>query len=281
LDKSTFTTGVNGIITGEANESDAIVKAVQAADRANQTGELAISNAVGQVGKTLDGISNDISGLALNQTNASTDLSNRLSGASGVMAAATNQAGGINFSGLASGASAFDVSAASSGGAISGWTIGGAHTITITPAVASAVAPVGVVHDIIAWMAYATLFLACYRRFMVALRSLLVAPQTRTAGTEFAGSSVNFASAMVVASLIVATVVAFSSHFVADLGTMLSAVSGNPFASLSSVVGWGYAETCCPFDVILSTIGSYFAFMISVDWTSSVASGIIRFYVGL
>jgi hypothetical protein len=280
-----FNTLYNGTVAGD----NSIVNAIQAADQANRAGEAAISNLLGRLTNSASNSvtltnqlgTNDLQGLGIYEQE---QQSNKLSSATSVMQAATNAAGAVGNGSLVSAASGIDGGFGASGG-------GGANAINLTLGAGSqAVAlsiqppsyvPAGTIKTLIAWLAYLFLFIANYKVFQVGLRDALHAPQARTAGEEILGNNVNFASALVVAGLIVALVATLPAAFLPQLISTLSHVMGTPFSALASTTGYGWAMQACPFDVMLSAIGSHLLFRMVVDGAVSVVCAVIKFLVGL
>ncbi len=248
---------------------------------------LNLSNALAGLKLTNGGTNLWTNGLTLDQlTNSASDFqgdqSNRIGQATAAMQSLTNGASILGNDGLQSAASSLGNGLGVGAGSADEYdfTVGGPVTAIIR------VAPlpygsVGVVHDLIGWLCYVFLFVANYKVFREGLYQALLAPQTRTAGEEILGNNVNFASALVVAGLIVSTIAVIPALFLPQLVTAIGSVVGNPFTAISGLPGWGWVMAACPMDTMLSVMGSHILFRLALDGTVVVTCGIIRFLVGL
>ena len=134
------------------------------------------------------------------------------------------------------------------------------------------------------WAIILILVICNYKVLVVGLRTTLLIPQARTAGTEVAGFNINSASAVIMAAAIVATAASLPTVLATGIVDTLSNISwGNPFDSISGTVGTGYNFCNHYFPVGLSIIAilNHLGFRVFANGLETVALSVVKFLVGL
>jgi hypothetical protein len=252
----------------------------------NLTNNLFVSNNI-TVTNNIAGTTNGISTNQLDQLvrGQQQGQSNKIASATTAMQSVTNGAASLDGGTLKSAASGLgDLgSAAGSGGAASfDFPIGGSSPMAMTITTSDQTYfHMAAVKTALSWGIYLALFIANYKVFRVAMVSAAVAPQARTAGEEILGNNVNFASALVVAALIIAAVAVIPAFALSQLVSWMGNLSGGPFSGLTSLPTWGWVTSSVPIGLMATSIGVHIVFRVAVDFLSFVVIGIIRFLVGL
>jgi hypothetical protein len=235
---------------------------------------------------TLTGISNLLSRTRTN--NAEDTLSNLLGGLSGETNGAHILADTMSgLGGAVPNVSASDEDAG--GGELLNVTLGGAG-VGIVPLVMSTsaldtVMPAATAARIaFKWCILIILAICNYKVLVVEVRTTLMIPQARTAGTSLLGTNINSASAIVCAAIIVALAATLPTVFASGIVETFASISlsspASVFAAASSVA-YSFVSHYFPLAMLATAVVNHIAFRIASNIMELGAAAIVKFLVGI